>query len=313
MKMKPRFALQFALTFACAPLLSAGEVERLRTLVSEQEMQIQQLELKIAQLTSAPAPINTPPAPVITPPTSEEKPTSTSEKTSPPVAETCPEPVSSENLATYTVQSGDNMVSIARKHGTTSAILNELNGLKKDGIIRIGQKLKLPKTAATTSTEVAQTPTTETETPKIEAQVANTLKHKVSDKETFYSIAKDHKVSVDALVKENPSINPKALRVGQIVQIPASSKAANLEPVPGPDQTASLSGYNNIPISNQPAAVSQARAADKPVKITEEISYTEFAKQYNTTTARLDQINGLRLDPTTVLAKGSELYIPAQP
>jgi LysM repeat protein len=313
MKMKSRFALRLALTFACAPLLSAGEVERLRTLVAEQEMQIQQLELKIAQLTSAPAPVNTPPAPVSTPTTSEEKPTSTSEKASSPVAETCPEPVSSENLATYTVQAGDNMVAIARKHGTTSAILNELNGLKKDGIIRVGQKLKLPKTADTTPTEVAQTPTTETESPKIEAPAPTTIKHTVADKETFYSIAKDHKVSIDALVKENPSINPKALRVGQIVQIPASSKATKLEPVPGPDQTASLSGYNNIPISNQPAAVSQARAADKPVKITEEISYTEFAKQYNTTTARLDQLNGLRLDPTTVLAKGSELYIPAQP
>lgn len=315
MKMKSRFALRLALTFACAPLLSAGEVERLRTLVAEQEMQIQQLELKIAQLTSA-AQANVPPAPANTPaPESPavEKPSSTPEKVSPPVAETSPEPNSTENLATYTVQAGDNMVSIARKHGTTSAILNELNGLKKDGIIRIGQKIKLPKTAAATPTEIAQTPTTEPESPKTEAQVANTVKHTVTDKETFYSIAKDHKVSIDALIKENPSINPKALRVGQIVQIPASSKAANLEPVPGPEHTASLSGYNNIPISNQPTNVSQARAADKPVKITEEISYTEFAKQYNTTTARLDQLNGLRLDPTTVLAKGSELYIPAQP
>jgi LysM repeat protein len=313
MKMKSRFALRLAITFACAPLLSAGEVERLRTLVAEQEMQIQQLELKIAQLTSAPAPVNNPPAPVSTSTSSEEKPTLTSEKTSVATAETCPEPVSSENPATYTVQTGDNIVSIARKHGTTSAILNELNGLKKGGIIRIGQKLKLPNTAVSTPTEVAQTPTSETESPKTEAPITSTVKHIVTNKETFFSIAKDHNVSVDALIKENPSINPKALRVGQIVKIPSQSIITNLGPVPEPDQTASLSGYNNIPVSNQPTNVSQARAADKPIKITEEISYTDFAIKYNTTTSRLDQLNGLRLDPTTVLAKGSELYIPAQP
>ena len=148
MKTKPRFASLLAVLFASAPLLSAGEVERLRSLVAEQEMQIQQLELKIAQLSSSPAPVSTPAAPESTPTRSEitsSAPefiqTPASEEGLIPTAEACPEPAATENPATYTVQAGDNMVKIARKHGTTSAILNELNGLKKDAIIHPGQKL----------------------------------------------------------------------------------------------------------------------------------------------------------------------------
>ena len=321
MKMKPRFASILVLIMASAPLLSASEVERLRALLAEQELQIQQLELKVAQVTNSPAPASIPAAPEIPSSTPVSTPTnpqitsaSDSEEDLVPTAETCPEPVSTENPATYTVQAGDNMVKIARKHGTTSAILNELNGLKKDDIIRPGQKLKIPATPSIASTEDAPVPVA---TPvALESPAPSTVKHTVTSGETFFSIAKKHHVSTDALVKENPSINPKALRIGQVVQIPANADIANLSPVPAPEQTPSLSSQSqrNIPVSSQSTPIaSESRAADKPIKITKEISYSEFAKTYNTTPARLDQLNGLRLDPSTILAKGSELYIPEQP
>ncbi len=231
------------------------------------------------------------------------------------------------------------MAKIARKHGTTSAILNELNGLKKDAIIRIGQKLKLPPPAAVASAQTEPAPATVTEsepvvTPEpisVTETVASTetavseptlapdepspsnLKHTVADKETFYSIAKKHNVTINALVKENPSINPNTLRIGQIVQIPGKPKTTDLTSTTEPEQSLTLSSQRNIPISSQSAStVSESRAADKPIKITREISYSDFAKKYNTTTARLDQLNGLRQDPTTILAQGSQLYIPAQ-
>lgn len=321
MKMKPRFASILALLMASAPLLSASEIERLRSLVAEQELQIQQLELKVSQLTNSATPASIPAVPEITSSTPVSTPAapqitsvSASEEVLVPTAETCPEPVSTENPATYTVQTGDNMVKIARNHGTTSAILNEINGLKKDDIIRPGQKLKLPASASIASTQDAPVPVA---TPVVlETPAPSTVKHTVTSGETFFSIAKKHNVSTDALVKENPSINPKALRIGQVVQIPTNADTANLSPVPAPEQTLSLSSQSqrNIPISSQSAAtVSESRAADKPIKITKEISYSEFAKTYNTTPARLDQLNGLRLDPSTILAKGSELYIPEQP
>ncbi|MBI5799559.1 MAG: LysM peptidoglycan-binding domain-containing protein [Verrucomicrobia bacterium] len=44
---------------------------------------------------------------------------------------------------TYTIKSGDNLGSIAKRHGTTVAKLRDANGLKTDQI-KVGQKLKVP-------------------------------------------------------------------------------------------------------------------------------------------------------------------------
>jgi tetratricopeptide (TPR) repeat protein len=45
---------------------------------------------------------------------------------------------------TYTVVSGDRLTDIAAKFGTTVAILEQLNGIGADGIIHVGDILKLP-------------------------------------------------------------------------------------------------------------------------------------------------------------------------
>lgn len=52
-------------------------------------------------------------------------------------------------------------------------------------------------------------------------------------------------------------------------------------------------------------------AADtKPFEIREQIKFGDFARQHGTTTAMLNQLNGINLNEGTVLAAGSELYIP---
>lgn len=321
MKMKSQFASLLAVLLASAPLLSAGEVERLRTLVAEQEMQIQQLELKIAKLTNTPAPDSTTETPVSEPLTTAASSKTPSDDNVIPKAENCAEPAASEPPKTYTIQPGDNMVSIARKHGTTSAILNELNGLKKDSIIRSGQKLKLPAATTIAATETVKTSSPVAEPKPVPAPeptvtlsetTSSTVKHTVASNETFYSIAKTYNVTINALIIKNPSINPAALRVGQVVEIPGKPKTTDEAAVPTTQESLTLSSQSNIPVSSQSSTSSQRRGADKPVKITKEITYSDFAKKYNTTPARLDQLNGLRLDPTTILAQGSELYIPEQ-
>ena len=51
----------------------------------------------------------------------------------------------------------------------------------------------------------------------------------------------------------------------------------------------------------------------RSVTIEGEMTYGEFAATHGTDTARLNDLNGLDLTHATVLAKGSELYVPAQP
>jgi hypothetical protein len=51
----------------------------------------------------------------------------------------------------------------------------------------------------------------------------------------------------------------------------------------------------------------------KSVLVTEETDFSAFAAAHGTTTEKLNALNGHNLKPSTVLAKGSEFYVPAQP
>lgn len=271
MKMNSRLATLLVVIATTGPLLSATEVERLRALCAEQEMQIQQLELKISRLTDTPPPSR----PAASAPSSE------------PVSE----------AASYTVKPGDSLERIARKNGISAASIAKLNGLKTDSIIHPGQKLKISGKTAVASNEATPAPSKEFRT------------HTVESGDTFYKISTKYGVSVDELIAANPSVNHKALRVGQKIKVDRAEKSI----AKAPASTPSLASTPSIPIMNTPAPVEKPRASDRPIRIEKEITYGQFAKQYNTTTRRLDELNGLQLDSSTVLAQGSELYIPAQP
>jgi len=279
MKMKPHLASLFVLLATSAPLLSATETERLRALCAEQELQIAQLELKLARLTDSPPP---------------SRPT-TAARDFEPVAE------AEVESGTYTVRSGDSIERIARKHGVSTAALGKLNGLKSNSIIHPGQKLKVPGTTATANSNTTPAP------------VAASRTHTVATGDTFYKISRKYGVSVNGLISANPSVNHNALRIGQKIRIDRASAPDPVASKPAPKPAPSLDSSASIPISNSQAPIEKPKATKGPVKIEKEITYGQFAKNHNTTTRRLDELNGLELDPSTVLAQGSELYIPAQP
>jgi LysM repeat protein len=252
--------------------MSATEIDRLRALCAEQEMQIRQLEEKIARLTD-------------TPPPSRPAPSTGSEAHD-------FAPVSSE--ATYTVKAGDSIERIAGHHDISASALAKLNGLKPDSLIHPGQKLKVPGQKAVAKDQAAPAAPTESRT------------HSVATGETFYKISIKYGISVDDLIAANPDVNHKALRVGQKIKVESAPSPVVMAPP-------SLSHAPSTPILNNPAPVEKPRASERPVRIDKELTYGQFAAQHGTTTRRLDELNGLELDPTTVLAQGSELYIPAQP
>ena len=258
MKMKSRLATLLVILATTGPLLSATEVERLRALCAEQEMQIRQLELKISRLTDTPPPARTEASTVSAP--------------------------QAPAGATYTVKSGDSIERIARKSGVSVASLSKLNGLTAASIILPGQTIKLPGSTAAAATTPENSPT-----------ATATRKHTVQSGETYYKISMKYGVSVDDLIAANPRVNPRALRVGQKVNV---SKPVN---------------QVTKKTTSTPTPAPKPRASDRPIRIDKEITYGQFAKNHNTTTSRLDDLNGLELDPSTVLAQSSELYIPAQP
>ncbi|RIK36451.1 MAG: hypothetical protein DCC55_27265 [Chloroflexi bacterium] len=77
------------------------------------------------------------------------------------------QPAGGETM-TYIVQPGDTLSSIARRFGTTVAVLVQLNGIQNPNLIRVGQQLLVPATTTTPTATPTVTPTeTITVTPTV--------------------------------------------------------------------------------------------------------------------------------------------------
>ena len=291
--MKPTHLFTSLALVLCSPtLMAASELETLRALCKEQERQIRQLEDTNAQLRGVD------PAPRTKSATSA-------------VAE-------SGSSATYTVKAGDSFTRIARRVGTTPESLAKANGLKTSAIIKPGQKLTLPA-AATAATAAAPSR-------------SGATSHKVVQGETFYSIAKKHGIPTDKLVAANPSIKPSALRPGQVVSLVGNASSSTTM-ISNPTRSTSsrtttaatsrtpAAVPNNIPVSTPEPKQAAAEPTPAPapqgkiqaITIDNEMTYGDFASNHGTDTSRLNALNGLDLTSATVLAKGSELYVPGQP
>ena len=93
----------------------------------------------------------------------------------------------------YTVQAGDTLGAIARRHGTTVAELARLNEIANPDFITIGQRLVLRP---------------------------GSRLHVVRRGDTLWSIARRYQTSVDGLLRLNPSVLDRNLiRPGQAVRI----------------------------------------------------------------------------------------------
>ena len=239
---------------------------------------------------------------------------------------------------TYIVKSGDTLAKISRKTGTSATALAKFNGIKDPARLSIGQKLKLPGSSTAPAKESPAAPA---------SAPASKETYIVRNGDTFYSIARKHKISAESLAAANPGIKASELRTGQLINLhgkapsvantakpaaettvanrPAAAKAPEHKAVPEtapappiPSETpvakapapAPSPATPATPAPNpQPAAKTQVHS----VVIDSEMTYGEFAAKHGTKIERLNELNGLDLAQATVLAKGSELYVSAQP
>lgn len=99
--------------------------------------------------------------------------------------------VKDSGTETYKVKSGDTLSEIAVAYKTTVARLKSLNGIKDADVIKIGQKLKVPKRTA----------------PKT---------YTVKAGDSLSKIAKDKNTTVTKLLQKNPQIkNRDVIKIGQ--------------------------------------------------------------------------------------------------
>ncbi len=221
---------------------------------------------------------------------------------------------------TYTVVAGDGLMKIARKTNCKAADIAAVNGMTMNDIIRPGQVLKLPTTAT-----VAATPASEAPVPPKANIVEETTKpktYKIKDGETYYSISRRLKIPLDELMAANPKAPANRLYTGRVINLPMKGAVPAPAPTPAvaettPDPTPAVEAPPATDVAETPAADTPPAPAPQKkiiaVSVNEEISYGDFAAKHGTDTERLNSLNDLSLTSATILAKGSELYVPSQP
>ena len=253
--------------------------------------------------------------------------------------------------ATYTIKPGDSLERIARKHGCTADALAKANGLKMNAVIHPGQTLTLPGSGssadAAPSNGTAKVPATGTHT----VQPGDTL-YAISRKygvpvnqlKAANPGLKPNKIQPGQKILLGAAADPDshdAPATPPVVAAVESAPAQALQEAPPPttatDTEASVPATESTPMpatetdataeTALAAAATGAATADtvmdnadsaddgniRSVIVDSEMTFGEFASQHGTTIERLNDLNGLDLSAATVLAKGSELYVPSQP
>ncbi len=142
------------------------------------------------------------------------------------VAVTPAKPV--ENVApvsTYTVERGDSLWSLAKKHGLTVAELAKANSVTTGTALKPGRKLIIPGKpgAAPAADQPAATTVTALTAPApAAARPANgeVVKHTVAVGESLGVIARKYQVTVSELAAANSITDPSKVRAGQQLIIP---------------------------------------------------------------------------------------------
>lgn len=170
-------------------------------------------------------------------------------------------PAAADGASVYKVKVGDRLAVIARRAGTTTAALKELNGLKSD-TVRVGQDLKLPA-----GTTMAETPAADPAAPAAKSS-GDSLTHVVKDKETLSSIAQKYGVKYNEIALANNITDPMKIRPGMVLVIPGWKAPKSAKPAEEPANAAQVL----TPDQDAGSAAQPGTQADIPVIKIEEPS-----------------------------------------
>ncbi|MFT3991554.1 MAG: LysM peptidoglycan-binding domain-containing protein [Luteolibacter sp.] len=212
----------------------------------------------------------------------------------------------------YAVNQGDTFYSISRKHGIPVSALMAANPGVKANSLRPGMTLNLGKSGTPTATPA---PRKETPAP---AAVAKTPEKKIAVEKPAEKPASEKIPAIverpaeghtDKSVEKNSVVTKVGDTLPDVQHAPPSVPLTpSSSPTTTPLQTAAAS-----PVAQEAVVAPLKKETARPITIDGEMTYGQFAQKHNTNPARLNELNGLDLTDSTLLAKGSELYIPAQP
>ncbi|MGC8830262.1 MAG: LysM peptidoglycan-binding domain-containing protein [Verrucomicrobiia bacterium] len=135
------------------------------------------------------------------------------------------------------------------------------------------------------------------------------IEHKIEKGESFATIAKKYGVSVDAIVKANPNINPRRLQIGQIIKVPEKSGAATTATPTSANTVSAAATKTAKPqsLTEQPSAGAGSDAKIYVVKPGDNL--TKIAKSHGVKVTEIKAVNNLNTDRINV---GQKIKIPVK-
>ena len=134
-----------------------------------------------------------------------------------PIGEPVSERASPGELETYTIKKGDNPWTVAKRLKIDYQKLIDLNRITDPTDLQIGQKLKIPEKGEKVPRFVNPSAPPQEEVP-FEADGHKV--YTIQKGDNPWTIAKKLQIDHGELMKLNPSINPKDLKIGQKLKLP---------------------------------------------------------------------------------------------
>ena len=264
----------------------------------------------------------------------------------------------------HVVKTGDTVSSIARQHKMSPSQIIALNNLSDPSKIQIGQSLNVSSGSPAPAPVAAPTPAKLAEKPASPATSSKTSDYLIQQGDTFYSIAREHKMTVTKLRGLNPDIKTHLITAGSTLKVSGQQattavatkslekkatdfratsnsgpamistrkKVSTPAPTPSKKETVTTPPVKKMTPPTPPTpeySLKETVAADVPpippkvdepapiqatsvasIILTDEMTFDAFAKKHDVSTDQLNSLNGWTLPKATVLARGSEIYIP---
>lgn len=220
---------------------------------------------------------------------------------------------------THTIRAGETFASISRKHKTSVAALIAANPKVKPTALRLGQVIQLSAGSSAAAVEMASRPAaqpkaTAAAAPRTQMSTAQAAPRSIGSSTPVLSTSAPARetappaASAPAIAQSSTPVSAP-LPSNEILpaEAPKSAATAATATAAAPEASAAASS------TPAPTSPSNPEKKIRSVTIEGEMTYGEFAAKHGTDTSRLNDLNGLDLTNATVLAKGSELYVPAQP
>jgi LysM repeat protein len=118
----------------------------------------------------------------------------------------------------YKIKSGDTLYSLLKKHNITKEEFYEINpNIQKNKPLKINTEVKFPIREEKTKIETIEKEIFE----KTEiTDTTNFIYHVVDKGETLYRLSRNYNVKVDEILENNPEIERRKIKEGQVIKIP---------------------------------------------------------------------------------------------